>query len=85
MIVVDASAIIEVLTAKPPNHLLVARLQGADSLHAPHLLDVEALNALRRLVSARQVTEDRAEAARHDLAELVITRYPHQGLVDRIW
>ena len=56
-----------------------------EELVAPHLLDLEFLHVLRRLVRLGAVTEDRAADARTDFAELAVTRYPHEPLADRIW
>lgn len=85
MIVVDTSAVLAALVARPVEPALLARLAGDADLHAPHLLDVELLHALRRLVASRALTLDRAEDARRDFADLAIVRYPHHPLADRIW
>lgn len=84
MIVVDTSAVLQALVGRPAADGLVARL-GSDELHAPHLVDVEVLHALRRLVVRRELTLDRAADARFDYADLRIVRYPHQPIADRIW
>ena len=85
MIVVDTSAIIAALAGSPAVPRLGARLASAGELHAPHLLDVEFLHALRRLVGAGVLSADRATDARDDLADLAIIRYPHVALSDRMW
>lgn len=85
MIVVDTSAVIAALAARPADPALLARLGEDGDLHAPHLIDVEVLNALRRLVRIRSLTEQRASEVRVDFADLLIVRYPHQPLADRIW
>ena len=51
----------------------------------PHLLDVEVLSALRRLVAAGDASDERAEEAVDDLRDLPIGRYPHDMLVPRMW
>ncbi|HZD17278.1 MAG TPA: type II toxin-antitoxin system VapC family toxin [Actinomycetota bacterium] len=84
MIVVDTSAILRALVGRPPNPELSSRL-GEEELHAPHLIDAELVHALRRLVLAADLTEDRASDARSDFAELAMVRYPHQPLSDRMW
>jgi predicted nucleic acid-binding protein len=43
------------------------------------------VHALRRLVSNGDLSEDRAEDARADFADLTIVRYPHPPLADRMW
>lgn len=85
MIVVDTSAVLDALTGQPAKPELLSRLADDGDLHAPHLIDVEVVHALRRLVRARQLTDGRAEEARDDFADLVITRYPHPPLADRMW
>lgn len=83
MLVVDTSAVLESLIGE--HQSVVDRLAGDGDLHAPHLLDIEVLHALRGLVRAGRLTEDRATDARSDLHELAIIRYPHEPLADRIW
>ena len=85
MIVVDTSAVLAALIGKPVDADLLARLDDDGDLHAPHLIDVELLHALRRLVAQRQVTEERAADARGDFDDLILIRYPHHQLADRIW
>jgi predicted nucleic acid-binding protein len=85
VIVVDTSAVIAALIGRPPDKRLVDRLAVDGDLHAPHLLDVELLHALRRLVKGGRLSEDRAADARSDFADLAIVRYDHVVLADRIW
>jgi predicted nucleic acid-binding protein len=85
MLVVDTSAVVAALVGDPPDRKLLARLGDDGDLHAPHLLDVEVLHALRRLVATGRLTADRAADARADFGDLVIMRYPHLPLADRIW
>ena len=85
MIVVDASAVVTVVTRDRAHLPLKERLQRDDDLHAPHLVDVEVTQALRRLVAAGELGDDRASDARADAADLLITRYPHRALLDRAW
>jgi predicted nucleic acid-binding protein len=85
VLVADTSAVIAVLTGHPPAIELTERLGGDDDLSAPHLLDVELLHALRRLVLGGQLNEDRAADARSDFAALAITRYEHTVVADRVW
>jgi predicted nucleic acid-binding protein len=86
MLVVDASAIAELLLGRPPGESVARQLRehGFD-LHAPHLLDVEVLSALRRVVVAGDASPGRAEAAVADLVDLPIERYGHYELIPRIW
>ena len=72
--VVDTSAIIGVLAGQPRVPGLVDRLISDSDLHAPHLLDVEFQHALRRLVFAGTISDERAADARMDFADLTIIR-----------
>jgi predicted nucleic acid-binding protein len=85
MIVLDTSAVLQVLTAPRPNVQLIERLEGARSMHAPHVIDLEFLHGIRRLVRSGELSEDRAEDVREDFDRLAVVRYPHVGLMDRIW
>jgi predicted nucleic acid-binding protein len=85
MLVLDTSAALAALLARDASHELVQRLSDDGDIHAPHLIDVEFVNALRRLVITGAVELDRATDARTDFAELALTRYPHLELSDRMW
>lgn len=86
MIVVDASAILEVLLASPHSARIADMLFApGESLHAPHVLDLEVAQVLRRFVSSRDLSAERGEDALDDLLDLPLTRYPHVPLLARIW
>jgi predicted nucleic acid-binding protein len=85
VLVVDTSAVVEVVAGRAPSPLLVDRLADDGDLHAPHLIDVEVLQVLRRLTFTGALSDDRAQDARTDFADLVLLRYPHEQLADRVW
>jgi len=85
MLVVDTSAVLAALIARNPPTGLVERLAVDGDLHAPHLIDVEVLHALRRLNARGELSDERAADARTDFRELALVRYPHFQLGDRIW
>lgn len=86
MIVLDASAVVEWLLRTTAGQRIHQRISlHPRSLHAPHLLDIEVLHVLRRLVHRGIVSESRADEAVRDLVDLRITRHPHSGFVPRIW
>jgi predicted nucleic acid-binding protein len=86
MIVVDASALLEFLLQTSLGARVEARLFGEeDELHAPHLLDVEIAQGLRRLVRTGEVSSGRAEDAIADLTDLDLHRHAHFDLLDRAW
>jgi predicted nucleic acid-binding protein len=85
VIVVDTSAVMAALITRAAADRLRLRLSTDGDLHAPHLIDVEMLHALRQLVARRALSAHRAEDAREDFSQLRLTRYPHQPLADRLW
>ena len=86
MIVVDASALLEVLLNTPVSAGIAERLFGQnDTLHAPHLVDLEIAQALRRYIRSGEVGAERSEQALEDLADLPLNRYPHDVFIFRIW
>jgi predicted nucleic acid-binding protein len=86
MIVVDASALLEFLLQTPLGARVEARLFGEEEeLHAPHLLDVEIAQGLRRLVRTGEVSASRAGEAIADLTDLDLHRHAHGDLLDRAW
>jgi predicted nucleic acid-binding protein len=56
-----------------------------DAAHAPHLLDLEVTQVLRRLSLQAVISTRRADQAVADLLDLRITRYPHLLLLPGIW
>ena len=86
MIVLDASAVIDLLLRTPAGQRIEQRIYAnAHSLHTVHLLDVEFLQVMRRLVREGSLSQKRAEEAIEDVATLRLTRYPPMLLLKRIW
>lgn len=86
MIVVDASAMIEVLLQTPAAASIEQRiLEPDETLHVPHLLDLEVAQTLRRFVAAGQAAWGRCQAALEDLAAFSLRRHPHNVLLPRVW
>lgn len=85
MIVLDASVVIDLVLNRPPAGPEIAQRieSGAGPLLAPHLLDAEVGQVLRRFWLARSIDSERAAAALEDYAQLPITRYPHWPLLAR--
>ena len=86
MLVIDASAATELLLARPSAGAIAAHIseRGLD-LHAPHLIDVEIVSAVRSLVASGEADAGRGEEAIADLLDLPLARYPHDILLPRIW
>lgn len=86
MIVLDASAAIEWLLQSPVGAGIDKRIfSPSESLHAPHLLDLEVAQVLRRYVREKAISEQRGEEALEDLGDLALNRYPHDFLLPRVW
>jgi predicted nucleic acid-binding protein len=86
VIVLDASAVVELVLGSPRGATVRARIERPDeSLHAPHLLDVEVASVLRRYQLSGELTAEEGREALADLAGLDIARYPHAPLLPRVW
>lgn len=86
MIVVDASALLEVLLRTPAAKDVEGRLFAPrQTLHAPYLVDVEIAQVIRRYAAKGDIDGDRGRAALADLVDLPVRRYPHDFLLPRIW
>lgn len=86
MIVVDASAVADVMLGITSANAVGRRLlHPAETLHAPHLLDLELLQVLRRFAAMGAWQAERAAQALDDFATLRIVRHPHEPLRARVW
>lgn len=87
MIVLDASAIVEVLVGTGPrSERIRERVESpGQSLHVPHLMDIEVLHTLRRLALHGTLSRRRSGEAFADLSNIVFERYPHTSLLGRMW
>ena len=86
MIVLDASAAVDWLLQTSAGQRIEQRIYSRnETLHAPHLLDLEVTQVLRRLARQGVVSARRADEAMHDLLDLRMTRYSHLVLLPRIW
>ncbi len=87
MIVLDASAAVDLLLQIQPNASLIGARLGrpGETLHAPAIFDAEVLHALRRFSLRKLLSPSRARQAFEDLADLRITRYPYVHLLGRMW
>jgi predicted nucleic acid-binding protein len=86
VIVVDTSAVLEVLLRTPAAAAVEERLFApSETLHAPHLIDLEVAQVLRRYAAAGQIAAERGRTALADFADFPVHRYPHGVLLPRIW
>jgi predicted nucleic acid-binding protein len=86
VIVVDASAALEVLLRTPAAQAIEERLfASGETLHAPHLIDLEVAQTLRRYAMGGDIAPVRGRIALADFTDFPIQRYPHGVLLPRIW
>jgi predicted nucleic acid-binding protein len=86
VVVIDASALVEIVLRPAARSKLAGRLlRAANAVHAPHLIDIEVANALRRLFLMGAMTSQRGVEALEDLAALRLIRHSHVHLLPRIW
>ncbi len=86
MIVLDASAALELLLNTEAGQLVAERIEDKlESIHVPHLLTAEVAQVLRRYVHTGTLDSTRAQLALEDLADLDATRYGHEELLTRAW
>jgi predicted nucleic acid-binding protein len=86
VIVLDASAAIDWLLQTVVGRKIESRIYAhGESLHAPHLLDIEVTQVLRRLVRRKTISSQRADQGIRDLLDLRIARYPHFLFLPHVW
>ena len=84
--VLDASAAVELLLNTPAGRRVSSRLADeTEAIHAPHLIDIEVAQVLRRHVLHGLLADTRAVWALDRWRDLDIERYPHAPLLDRVW
>lgn len=86
MIVLDASALVELLLHTPTGATVADCIDDPTvSLHVPHLADIEVAQVLRRYVLASEIDPQTATTALDDLRALDLRRHSHEPLLERIW
>ncbi|MBA2504544.1 MAG: type II toxin-antitoxin system VapC family toxin [Thermoleophilaceae bacterium] len=85
MIVLDASALVDLLLGRPAAAAVQNALLQEGSAHVPELADIEVLSALRRWEAGGDLTRARAGEAVDDLAQLRLVRYGHGPLLPLVW
>jgi predicted nucleic acid-binding protein len=86
VIVLDASALVELILDTPAGRLIAGRIADpVEGLHTPHLADVEVMQALRRYVREGEIDTEEASVAIDDLRALDLQRHAHEPLFDRVW
>jgi predicted nucleic acid-binding protein len=86
MAALDPSIVVELICNGPAADRLWRNLaESGESFIVPHLLDVEAASALRRLAAEQRIDLHRSQKLLDALALLPAERYSHIPLLGRIW
>ena len=86
MIVLDASTVLEVLLRSRVGLEIEERIfSSREGLFAPHLLDLEVGQVLRRYCASGDIDSERGKQAIEDLKDLPINRYQHDIFLQRVW
>lgn len=85
MIVADASAVVDLVLNTDRASAIRAALVDVPALHAPEILDLEFLSALRGLERRREVSEARIVRGLSSLDDLRVVYHPHAPLRSAIW
>lgn len=81
MIVIDASAAVRALLHDD----VARRYLSTERLAAPHLVDAEVVQTLRRLVARGAVADPDADRAVQAWRQLAVRRFAIEGLLGRVW
>ena len=85
MIVLDASAAVEILLGSKVGGLVLDRLEWHSEVHVPEHFHLEAISALRRYALRGELGDLQAARALATLRELRVVRYPVVNLGETIW
>lgn len=86
MIVLDASAMLELLLGTPKGQQVREQyVVEGESFHVPHLLDLEVAQVLRRYASRGLLSDHRTRQALQDFLDFPLIRYSHEPFLPRIW
>jgi predicted nucleic acid-binding protein len=85
MLVVDASCLFEVVADTGSAERVRERMAGDTDHAAPHIVDVEVMNIVRRQLLLGRLDATAANQAVEDLVAWPGERFGHRGLVGRAW
>lgn len=86
MIVLDALVAVELLLNSTAGQRARERLaEVGENVHAPHLIDLEVAQALRRYFLAGHMAAERGREALMHFVNLPLHRHPHDTFLFRIW
>jgi predicted nucleic acid-binding protein len=83
VIVVDASAVVAALVVNGEGASVLRDRLRDERLQAPHLIDVEVLSALRRMIRVQELSAPAGDRAVDRLRRWPLRRHPHTRLLSR--
>jgi predicted nucleic acid-binding protein len=84
-LVVDSGLVVAALVDGGPVGSWADQLLASDDLAAPHLVQVEVANVLRRAALAGEISADTATLAHADLLHLRIELFDYEPFAARVW
>lgn len=84
-LVVDASVVVSAIVDSAPDGRWAEQALGESALVAPELMIVEALNIVRRLEQAGELSALEAASAESELQDLPVDLMPVRPFAERIW
>ncbi len=66
-------------------HLASRLANETEAVCAPHLIDVEIVQAMRRYISRGRLSAESGALALAHWRNLDVARYPHEPFLDRVW
>lgn len=85
LVVCDASALVALLLDGGNDGTWATEQLSGHAIAAPHLIDFETANVIRRQERAGLVSADQAAQAHADLLDLALERWPYEPLAARTW
>jgi predicted nucleic acid-binding protein len=85
VIVIDASALVELLLNTTRASAVKLLIRKNAELHAPHLIDIEVLQCFRRYERLRLYSGEVLEQAARNLIEFPLVRHAHVPLIAGCW
>lgn len=85
MIVLDASAAVDLLLATERAARVAQVLSAVSEAHVPELLDPEVIAVIRRWTDRGWLTAQTGERAVGELGELALVRHRHAAMRQRAW
>jgi predicted nucleic acid-binding protein len=85
VIVADASIIVHLIVDAAVDPNIIEIVRRAEKLVAPHLIDLEVLNVLRKRRQQNKISKERLELAFDDFNSIPIDRLGTNQLNSRIW